>query len=316
MQIWHFTGKIRAVAMSYAETISPYTTSKLRDAVLDAEQKRQKCDHKAVEAAFQVWGKLPFLPKEIITSTTPLSPKEIARWMIDKGLLPSSEEENGEDLAHLYGTDIALTGRGVAGIARIENVDANSQYKRERVCHALERVKRARNVINSLLRCVDLGHKTIDGGDIHWPLETMQDYMNTACITGNREEALRVADNAIQVAYEFLAHHSNEYPQLVVGVWSALGVIFGRRANITGSVPDLRQALHYVAEADERQPNPHRLATVATWALIRPWTSQYSAEPIFERLLCSVEGLSKLIKASTRNPRSSLLAVWQFATGG
>jgi hypothetical protein len=284
----------------------------LADDVDQAEQNRQKTAHQDVEEAFSKW-------------TTGERDQEILRK------LASRENKYGTGLSE----QADLIEVGLAGLGRIEHVDANSQLKssldREPV---MARIVRAQELYNRL-GLENLAPWTIHCGSIHWLSEVAQDKVNTHKILNQPEEATEILDQAIRETSRVVDALEREELDLIIsdeelkresynawrkrkiylGALSALGVLLARQGKIKKHLPWLFVGLKKVHEAHRYEPNPHRLATLAIWAFFGALNQSYLSRRPY-RLKTVRSGLKYFFEATSANPKDAFLALSQHLKEG
>lgn len=277
----------------------------LRDDVTLAEQARQEGNHQKVMDIFDYWIKSNRYERIL----TELQDRK------GSGLNLTEEED--------------LIKAGLAGLGRIEHVDANSQLKspfEEAKALASRRTIWVYALYGSL-NIDTLPPWTIHESAIFWPAEIAQDKAKTLVLSGyDPKLAGKVIDQAlidipninldvgdidfktpdqILKAEDYLSYRARKR---FLGAFSGQGVLWLRKAEIDKKLEYMTRALNFLSLVHIHEPNSHRLATVATRVMLASLSSSYqgSVGERFNSLCLGSYGIMQALSSNWEDTLSSL----------
>lgn len=196
---------------------------------------------------------------------------------------------------------------GLAGLGRIAHVDANSEFKE---------TKDTIRLINRMRKPLELYERldpetlvpwTIHGGSIYWPAEIAQDTATSQILLGGPKDAEETLNEALEKASKInLEIGSKKY----LGAFSAQGVLWYRKAMISQDLSEMEKAICFVTLAHMKEPNPHRLATIALSTLRSSLSPKFSGNSGV-RTACFGYGLSGVMEAFCYDPKDTISSIKQ-----
>lgn len=307
---------IRPEAQQTLDYYDKVLIPQLAQTVSGAEEKRQSGDHQLVQRIFDAW-----------TYTLPPEQKKGHLRSYDQDLLHQIRLYSRRlELDLLEQEDLLKV--GLAGLGRIHHVDANSQFKETGYLPTLlDRINQAQ-ALYQRLKPETLAPWTIHGGSIYWPAEIAQDLANTYILTGDRQAAENILNEAIrEIATKNLQVGGIDFktPEETLketgyaayfgkkdflGAFSAQGVLYLRKAILTRDLSDMAKALDFVSLAHRFEPNAHRLATISLRLFQASLSSSYH-DGVGTRLIRIVDGTLGLIQAFLSSPKDTVSSVKQ-----
>lgn len=276
-----------------------------------AEQARQAGQHQAVQETFDFWTNRA-LNEEIFRK---LAEREVR---FSQFHLDLSREED-------------LIRAGLAGMARIQHVDTNSELKTTPDTQQLPVAAKRINPVSALYRRIPLHTLppwTIHEGATYWPAEVAQDWANTYTILGNPPLSEQIVQNSLQEASQLnlliggidfqtsddtlktLDYNRYRQRKLYLGAYSAQGVLWARHAKLSGNLEEMVQGLGFIALAHHHEPNPHRLATIAMKTVAASASNTYHG-PLLTRATGLILGTARLTEAFFSDPKATYSALTQ-----
>ena len=306
---------LEGVKRFYGQTLIP----RLASSVANAEQARQVMNHQAVEEIFAGWI---------------WRDPQTKKLSLIESILDRVRERNVRFNGALS-KEKDLIEAGYAGLGRIEHVDANTELKslheedsalRQDV---LLRISRVRTLVYRYLDLKNLVSWTIHGGAIYWPAEITQDDADTEIILGNKTRAQQILSHAIDEARETygrlslrinldvpspdpeINYRGYRQRETLIGAAWALAILYARQGRLDQRVGGLTESLGYASSVDRFEPNPHRLATLALWALGGSLSREYSGS-LSERIETFGLGILEFGTAVFEDRKAVLSVLKQF----